>query len=138
MADTDSHTLTSCPRMESRRPCTNLVFGSAREPAGFHVEDKPENKLRALVCADQAGLRTVQKTIASNWVVSYGTTVNPRSAYHQRSSAGSGGTLESSIRCIVIDVPFRLASTCTESMSSCINGKPRPPSSFVLAPAHVP
>jgi hypothetical protein len=34
---------------------------------GFRVKDKLENKLHALVCAGQLGLRTAQRQIAVNW-----------------------------------------------------------------------
>jgi hypothetical protein len=50
----------------------NLYPEAAANPSpGFHIKDKLENKLHSLVCSQQIGLRTVQKAIASNWVVLY-------------------------------------------------------------------
>jgi hypothetical protein len=48
----------------------NLYPEEAKLPAnapGFHIKDKLENKLHALVCAGQIGLRSAQRQIAANW-----------------------------------------------------------------------
>ncbi len=50
----------------------NLYPEAASDPSpGFHLKDKLENKLHALVCAHQMGLGATQRAIASNWVVLY-------------------------------------------------------------------
>jgi hypothetical protein len=50
----------------------NLYPEAASDPSpGYHVKDRLENKLHALVCAHRLGLRTVQRAIASNWVLLY-------------------------------------------------------------------
>jgi hypothetical protein len=38
---------------------------------GFHVKDRLENKLHAMVCAGQISLRAAQHGIASNWEALY-------------------------------------------------------------------
>lgn len=50
----------------------NLYPEAAANPSpGFHVKDRLENKLHSLVCSRQLALGTVQRAIASNWVVLY-------------------------------------------------------------------
>jgi hypothetical protein len=39
--------------------------------SGFHVKDKLENKLHAMVCSGQITLRQAQRQIAANWQVLY-------------------------------------------------------------------
>jgi hypothetical protein len=38
---------------------------------GYHLKDRLENKLRALVCSGAMTLRTAQSGIATNWVSLY-------------------------------------------------------------------
>jgi hypothetical protein len=50
----------------------NLYPEAASNPSpGYHVKDRLENRLHSLVCSHQLGLRSVQRAIASNWVVLY-------------------------------------------------------------------
>jgi hypothetical protein len=50
----------------------NLYPEAASNPSpGFHVKDKLENKLHALVCSGKMSLRLAQRSIASNWVALY-------------------------------------------------------------------
>jgi hypothetical protein len=52
----------------------NLYPEAASDPSpGFHVKDRLENRLHALVCSGRLGLRAVQRAIASNWVALYRT-----------------------------------------------------------------
>ena len=45
----------------------NLPNGSP----GYHVKDRLENRLHAMVCAGEIGLRSAQRQIASNWEALY-------------------------------------------------------------------
>jgi hypothetical protein len=38
---------------------------------GFHKKDRLENRLHALVCAEDLKIRAAQKAIATNWVSAY-------------------------------------------------------------------
>lgn len=38
---------------------------------GARIKDRIENKLKALVCSGQVGLRTAQRAIATNWIAAY-------------------------------------------------------------------
>jgi hypothetical protein len=50
----------------------NLYPEAAFDPSpGFHVKDRLENRLHALVCEGRMGLGAVQRSIASNWVALY-------------------------------------------------------------------
>jgi len=52
----------------------NLYPEQATVPGGgpgYHAKDKLENKLHAMVCSAQIGLRSAQKQIASNWQALY-------------------------------------------------------------------
>jgi len=50
------------------------LFPERTTPApGYHVKDALENKVHALVCAGQLGLRSAQQQIASNWEALYKT-----------------------------------------------------------------
>ena len=49
----------------------NLYPEEANADPGFHVKDELENKLHAMVCADQIPLRAAQRGIASNWQALY-------------------------------------------------------------------
>lgn len=49
----------------------NLFPEKADADPGYHVKDKLENKLHAMVCAGQIALRTAQQKIASNWQALY-------------------------------------------------------------------
>jgi hypothetical protein len=50
----------------------NLYPEAASDPSpGFRVKDRLENRVHALVCAHRLGLRTAQRSIASNWLLLY-------------------------------------------------------------------
>lgn len=50
----------------------NLYPEAAWNPSpGFHVKDRLENRLHSLVCSGHMALRSVQRTIASNWLLLY-------------------------------------------------------------------
>jgi len=49
----------------------NLYPEKAAAQPRFHVKDKLENKLHALVCAGQIALRAAQQQIAANWETLY-------------------------------------------------------------------
>jgi hypothetical protein len=51
---------------------SNLYPEAASNPSpGFHIKDKLENRLHALMCAKKMSLQAVQQRIASNWVALY-------------------------------------------------------------------
>jgi hypothetical protein len=50
---------------------SNLYPEAASPRPGYHDKDRLENRLHALVCSHQLGLRAVQHAIASNWVGLY-------------------------------------------------------------------
>jgi hypothetical protein len=51
---------------------SNLYPEAASNPSpGFHIKDKLENRLHALMCANKMSLQAVQRRIASNWVALY-------------------------------------------------------------------
>jgi hypothetical protein len=49
----------------------NLYPEQADARPGYHVKDRLENRLHALVCAGQIGLRSAQERIADNWQLLY-------------------------------------------------------------------
>jgi hypothetical protein len=49
----------------------NLFPERANANPGFHVKDRLENKLRALVCSNAINLRAAQLSIAANWQALY-------------------------------------------------------------------
>src|SRR3954469_12844948 len=49
----------------------NLYPEAARPAPGFHQKDRLENRLHALVCSGELGIRTAQNAIARNWVTAY-------------------------------------------------------------------
>jgi len=76
------------PRRHYGRPyevdhIVSLELGGSNDPAnlypeaaagpspGFHVKDRLENRLHALVCSRRMPLRQAQRGIAENWVALY-------------------------------------------------------------------
>ncbi len=50
----------------------NLYPEAAYDPSpGYHIKDRLENRLHALVCSHQMSLSTTQHSIAANWVALY-------------------------------------------------------------------
>ena len=61
------HRLARARRVERHREPLSGGGEVLQAHPGYHVKDKLENKLHALVCAGQIGLRSAQRQIASNW-----------------------------------------------------------------------